>query len=217
MRKHIFATCCLASIMTILLSSSDNLAAQSLELLSCNNLEKSQPSDFRFQSYITVESNGPIENMGDTESIESYLTCHFRGRAVQEFGRFFKQLVGWQKQNDAQEKQWRKLAMQKMVTVSNLKRKPGDKTLRLGKLQGLAASKDKLLHRRLEKDRNGRSILKYCHLLPKHIALRLAEHPHYMTALLVIGPICWKLNLVQKENGTIERVEIVGNPFGPWP
>lgn len=205
------------SILAVLFLIMGTAVVQSSESHQCPSSEDAKASDFRFQNYISIVEKGSIENMGDTNSIESFLTCHFQGRNVQEFLEFFEQLVDWQNQRDEEEKKWRQLAMQRLVEVANSKLQPGQKPIPIDQVQELATLKDKLLVRSIDKDQGGHIVFHYCHLLPEQIAMRLAETGETFMINLLIGPTCWKLKLLEKPDGSIERVETIGTPFGPWP
>jgi len=210
-------TLLIATSLSILFLATRTASVQSPVSPQCANSETSKKSNFRFHNYISFNEKGSIEDMGDTDAIESFLTCHFQGHAPQEFVRFFKQLVDWQNQRDREEKQFRQRAMQRLVDSANSKLRSGEKPLTLDMMQDLAGLADKRLIRSIYKDRSGYIIFSYCHLLPEQIALRLAESYNFVTMTLVNGPICWKLRLLEKSDGSIERVETVGTPFGPWP
>jgi len=205
------------STLAVLFLTMGSAAVQSSESHQCSSSESLKVSDFRFQNYISLVEEGSIEDMGDTDAIESFLTCHFQGRNVQEFWEFFEQLVDWQNQRDDEEKQWRQLALQKLVDVANSELQPDEKPITMEMMQELADLKEKFLVRSIDKDRNGRTVFRYCHLLPEQIAMRLAETGHGFWMALLTGPICWELRLLEKPDGSIERVETIGTPFGPWP
>ena len=205
------------SALTVLFLIMGTTVVQSSEPHQCPSSESIKASDFRFQNYISIVEKGSIEDMGDTNAIESFLTCHFQGRTVQEFLKFFEQLVNWQNQRDEEEKKWRQLAMQRFVEIATSKLKPEQKPITIDQVQELATLKDKLLVRGIDKDRIGHTVFHYCHLLPEQIAMRLAETGQAFMINLLIGPICWKLKLLEKPDGSIERVETIGTPFGPWP